>query len=69
MKNVLTITSTLLLGAVLSLSACGKKPAANDPAAPMAADPAKPADPNAPAADPAKPADPAAAAKPAGGGW
>ena len=70
MKNVLTITSTLLLGAALSLSACGKKPAANDPAAPAAADPAKPADPAAPAAagDPAKPADPAAA-KPAGGGW
>lgn len=71
MKNVLTITSTLLLGAALALSACGKKqPAAADPAAPAATDPAaKPADPAAPAAaDPAKPAA-SGDAKPAGGGW
>jgi hypothetical protein len=69
MKNVLTITTTLLLGAALSLSACGKKqPAATDPAAPAATDPnAKPADPAAPAAAGDKPA--SGDAKPAGGGW
>jgi len=69
MKNILTITSTLLLGAALSLSACGKdkKPATTDPGAPVATDPAKPADPA--AAGDTKPAATTGDAKPAGGGW
>ena len=54
MKNVLSIASTLILGSMLALSACGTKKPAAEPAKtdPAATDPAK---------DPAKP-DPAAAA-------
>jgi hypothetical protein len=74
MKNVLTVVSTLLIGASLTLSACGKekKPAATEPAA---AEPAK-AEPAAAAPAAAAPAaaEPAAADKPkegeaAKGGW
>ena len=68
MKHLRSITSILVLGSALTLSACGKdKKPATEPAAaePAKADPAK--------ADPAK--DPAAAGEPAKaddkpkGGW
>ena len=54
MKHLSSTISTVILGAALALSACGKKtePAKpTDPAAAPAADSAKPADPAAPAGD------------------
>ncbi|HET9620291.1 MAG TPA: hypothetical protein VFP84_02915 [Kofleriaceae bacterium] len=72
MKNIFTITSTLILGAALSLGACSKdkKPATSDPAmaAPMnGSGDAK--DPNMASPDKAGSAAAAGDAKPAGGGW
>jgi len=71
MKNALSIASTLILGAALTLSACGKdkKPATPpaDPAAqPASTDPAQPAAGAEPKADDKPKADDN---KGGGGGW
>jgi hypothetical protein len=64
-----TILTTLIIGAALTLVACGKdKKAATADPQPTAAEPAK-ADPNAPAADPNAEAKPAAPAQAAPTGW
>lgn len=70
MKNMLTIVSTLCIGAALTLGACGKdkKAATTEPATaePAKAEPAK-ADPASPAGDKPKGVDDKPAA--GGGGW
>jgi hypothetical protein len=67
MKNVLSIASTLILGSMLALTACGTKKPAAEPAKtdPAATDPAKPD----PAAAAPKPDDKKADDKGGGGGW
>jgi hypothetical protein len=71
MKNLLSIASTLFIGSVLTLSACGKdkKPATAEPtkAEPAATDPAK-GDTAKPATEP-KADDKKADDKGGGGGW